>query len=118
MSRTIANLSTWPVYGVPNFIDILEKYNQTNNQKIDLFNLNIKVESTSKIEALSYDVNTFDGLPEAPLSSLCSELFQKIKSNLPKYFEKFPETINSVQPGSYTCTYKIEVPYGLANKKT
>lgn len=112
LQTTIQNLITVPQFRVPNFIKILEQLNFTTPTKITSIDLTIQVKSPSKVEVLSVLLNS-----NGPMPSM-DQMIQEIKTNIPKYFEKYPETINDVPRGQYVASYPIPVPEaGAANKQ-
>lgn len=104
LSGTIQRASSWPVYKIPDFMNILTQYNKTATNKVSSLVLGLSVNSRDDVKVVSAQITP--SLPEF------NGMLQQIKENVPKYFSKNYETLNGVPAGSYTATYTIPVPEG------
>ncbi len=112
LTTTIENLSSWPQYKVPNFIKTLQQFNYSNHQNISSIALTIQVKSPSNVLVTDVSFDQQTAIPQL------DPMIQAIKTNIPKYFQKYPETINDVPTGIYTAVYQIPVPEaGAANRQ-
>lgn len=116
MSGTIGRAASWANLGIPNFPAWLADYNAKNYNKVDSFVMTLQVVSGGSFGPPKVDVTAVDVVPAVGTATqILPDLFDliaKIKDGVPKYFAKYPETINDVASGTYTATYKIPVPEG------
>lgn len=109
LTGTIERASTWPAYNIPNFRKLIAENNAKSAAKeIKTLTITLNVKSSSEIEVTSVDVTPGRGSTASP--SDIAAIVSGLKSSIPKYFSKFGETINNINPGPYVAVYEFAGP--------